>query len=157
MARRSWPDAAPRAASACRPDRAGPRADRAISPYRGARASGVLAIVTLKRRAEFQRVRGGARHSTAAFLLECKPRAVGEGGDPGPRFGFTITKKIGNAVTRNRIRRRLKAALAGLASGTARAGMDYVIVARPASHDCAFGDLVRDLETAFARTSKKRS
>lgn len=115
-----------------------------------------MAIVTLKRRAEFQRVRGGARYSTAAFLLECKPRPPGEILEQGARFGFTITKKIGNAVTRNRIRRRLKAAIAGLPPGTARAGVDYVIVARPESRDRAFSDLVGDLETAFARTTSKR-
>ena len=116
-----------------------------------------MAIVTLKRRAEFQRIRGGTRTSTAAFLMEAKPRAAVGAGDAGPRFGFTITKKIGNAVVRNRIRRRLKAALAGLPPGTARDGVDYVIVARAPALDCAFGDLVSHLATALGRAHGQRS
>ena len=118
-----------------------------------------MAIVTLRRRAEFQRVRGGARYSTRTFLLECKarPPSLDQGEIAGPRFGFTITKKIGNAVVRNRIRRRLKGALAGLSARCARPGFDYVIVARGPALDCPFADLVVDLETAFARTAKPTS
>lgn len=117
-------------------------------------ASGVVAIVTLKRRAEFQRVRGGARYSAPAFLLECKARPEGQNFGQDPRFGFTITKKIGNAVVRNRIRRRLRGAIAGMVQRSARPGFDYVIVARAPAFDCPFADLVADLETAFARTAK---
>lgn len=123
----------------------------------GRQASSVVAIVTLKRRAEFQRVRGGARYSARSFLLECKARPPNEKGEQGPRFGFTITKKIGNAVVRNRIRRRLRGAIAGLVQGSARPGFDYVIVARAAALDCPFAELVTDLETAFARTAKMRT
>lgn len=47
-----------------------------------------------------------------------------------PRVGFTVTKKVGNAVVRNRIRRRLKEALRVHAAGDMRPGSDYVIVGR---------------------------
>lgn len=102
-------------------------------------------LVTLKRRAEFLRIRGGARWSGAGFLLEAKPAAAA---GP-PRFGFTVTKKLGNAVLRNRIRRRLKEAVRLAQAANARHDFDYVVVARPAAADLAFLRLVRDVTTAL--------
>jgi ribonuclease P protein component len=111
-------------------------------------------LVTLKKRAEFLRVRGGARWSTASFVLETKPRPDAPGDDaagPGPRFGFTVTKKLGKAVDRNRIRRRLKSALAGLGSEHARAGHDYVLIARAPALSRPFAELKKELEDALHR------
>ena len=70
--------------------------------------------------------------------------------EQGVRFGFTVTKKLGNAVKRNRIRRRLKAAIAELAPGAAKSGYDYVVVARSAAFDRPFADIRADLSRAFA-------
>lgn len=67
----------------------------------------------------------------------------------GPRFGFTVTKKLGNAVTRNRIRRRLKAAITQLCGAHAMLGYDYVVVARSAAFDRPYSDIVADLTKAF--------
>jgi ribonuclease P protein component len=108
-----------------------------------------VALTTLKKRAEFLRLRGGARFATPSFVLETKPRAEGSSGEA--RFGFTVTKKIGGAVVRNRIRRRLKSAVAALAPKLARADHDYVLVARLAAYDRAFPDLKKDLERALQR------
>ncbi len=121
---------------------------------------------TLKTRAEFQRVRGGGRATSAAFVLEGKPRHRAQQDTVtyvpnaasqflGPRFGFTITKKIGNAVTRNRIRRRLRAALQQLAAG-ANPVADYVIVARPAAAEQNFAALLADLRRALAKVDSHR-
>ena len=118
------------------------------------------AIVTLKLRAEFQRVRGGGRASMPAFLLEGKPRPPPADGVPasvGPRFGLTITKKLGNAVVRNRIRRRFKAALAGLAATHAAPDMDYVVVARSPAFDQDFAALAADLKNALRRVEAART
>jgi ribonuclease P protein component len=104
---------------------------------------------TLKSRPEFLAVRGGRRSSTPAFLIEMKERPLAPNGADGARFGFTITKKIGNAVTRNRIRRRLKAAFAGSAAQNARPTCDYVIVARIAALDRPFALLLEDVARAF--------
>lgn len=65
------------------------------------------------------------------------------------RFGFTVTKKLGNAVKRNRIRRRLKAAIAELAPSAAKSGYDYVVVARSAAFDRPFAGIRADLIRAF--------
>lgn len=108
-----------------------------------------MKIATLKRRAEFLRVRGGGRWSGQAFVLEAKARSAGSG-VTGPRFGFTITKKLGNAVVRNRIRRRLKAVLQQVA-GSASLEHDYVVIARPPAADHAFEDLKADMVRALAR------
>ncbi len=94
-------------------------------------------------------MRGGARYATPAFVMEAKLRP--EDGDPGagPRFGFTVTKALGAAVVRNRIRRRLKAAVVELADHCARAGHDYVLIARAPALKRPFSDLKKDLERAF--------
>ena len=113
-----------------------------------------MAIATLKRRSEFLRLRGGGRASTSAFVVEGKART--ERTEAGPRFGFTVTKKIGNAVVRNRIRRRLKAAISGLTAGRARTGFDYVIIAREAALERPFAQLKTDLEGAFERVHDNR-
>jgi len=112
-----------------------------------------VALETLKKRAEFLRLRGGARFATPSFVLETRPRAGGRGASAtaGARFGFTVTKKLGGAVVRNRIRRRLKAAVAEVAPDLARPDHDYVLVARTAALDCAFDMLKKDLERALQR------
>lgn len=112
-----------------------------------------MALVTLKARAEFLAVRGGARFASPAFVIETRPRAEKPGAVAvsGPRFGFTITKKIGNAVTRNRIRRRLKAALVALSDRCASPLHDYVVIARQPAFDIPFATLQKDLERALQR------
>lgn len=113
-----------------------------------------MPLATLKKRAEFLRVRGGARWSCTCFTLEGKPRPPGHGGSEeygGPRFGFTVTKKLGGAVVRNRIRRRLKSAALELADGCAYAGFDYVLIARQAALVRPFAALKKDLEDALHR------
>lgn len=101
----------------------------------------------LKKRAEFKSVARGVRTERPGFVLQalCEPTA----GIP-PRFGFTVTKRIGNAVERNRIRRRLKAAVSERLAA-ARAGCDYVLVGRRAALSRPYPDLLGDLEVAFER------
>ncbi|MEO1206829.1 MAG: ribonuclease P protein component [Pseudomonadota bacterium] len=131
-------------------------------------------VVTLKSRREFLRVRGGRRFSSDAFLLEGKLRGdtsrssgkedpaapvafhAGPPGYDGPRFGFTITKKIGNAVTRNRIRRRLKSAIAEILPLTDDMGTrcDYVVVARKAAEQKPYSDLVEDVKRAVLQVNR---
>ena len=118
-----------------------------------------MALATLKRRSEFLRIRGGQRWSCAAFVIEAKPR---QDLDPASssgtaRFGFTVTRKIGPAVTRNRIRRRLREALRILPPGTARDGWDYVVVARPGTATIAFADLQNLLSAALGKLHVDRT
>jgi ribonuclease P protein component len=108
-------------------------------------------VTTLKRRSEYLRVRKGARCATAAFVLEAKARDGSTRPVEGPRFGYTVTRQIGKAVERNRIRRRLKAAVRDAAANHANGEFDYVLIARRAALTSQFAALVGELARAFAR------
>jgi ribonuclease P protein component len=107
-------------------------------------------LVTLKRRPEFLNVRGGGRWATPAFVLEGKRRdsAIAYAA---PRFGFTVSKQVGGAVERNRIKRRLKAATRDVLLEHAQRDYDYVLIARRPALDAAFAALVSDLAEALKR------
>lgn len=112
-------------------------------------------LATLRKRREFLRLRGGARWSGKAFVLEGKKRV--EGMAPGIRFGFTISKKVGLAHERNRMRRRLSHALRATPLPAALADWDCVIVARRPALDVPFDVLVGDFTIALARLADPRS
>ncbi|SHG93506.1 ribonuclease P protein component [Kaistia soli DSM 19436] len=100
----------------------------------------------LKKRAEFLAAAGGARASRRGFLLQKRDRDS----EAGPRFGFTVTKKMGNSPERNRIRRRLREAVRLVAAPHASARSDYVLIGRRAALSQPFEDLVRDLISGLA-------
>ena len=105
----------------------------------------------LKRRADFVRAASGKRFHGEAFSLQAVARPQPEVASEAARIGFTVTKKIGTAVVRNRLRRRLKAALRTLDDLPARPGHDYVLVARPAALSLAFAALQAEALRAFGR------
>lgn len=72
-------------------------------------------------------------------------------GDDGVRVGFTVTRKMGGAVVRNRIKRRLRAAVREIAPLHAEAGCDYVLIARRAAFDRNYADLLDDTKRALLR------
>ena len=126
---------------------------------RATAAKGAIAsLTTLKVRAEFLRVRKGARWAGPAFVLEAKERNCGPDDQAAarqePRFGFTVTRQIGKAVERNRIRRRLKAAVRGVSQDHARGNFDYVLIARKPALTSAFGAIVSDLVKALERVHR---
>ncbi len=108
----------------------------------------------LKKRAEFLRVAKGRRFFTPAFALQAAQRLPDMAAEL-PRFGFTVTKKTGNSVERNRIRRRLREALKQTRAMDARPGCDYVIVAQRMALARPFADLVTDVERAVAEINAK--
>ncbi len=114
---------------------------RSIDRADGAKAPHQDSYGRLRKRAEFLAVRRGEKRRGRLFLLEVLDR--GDAGEP--RVGFTVTKKVGNAVTRNRIRRRLKEAIRTQAARDMAAGSDYVIVGRREVIDAPFGVLKAEL------------
>jgi ribonuclease P protein component len=101
----------------------------------------------MKTRPEFLRAAQARRQGTSGFLLQARARADG---NPAVQIGFTASKKIGNAVMRNRAKRRLRALARAVMPAMAQPGWDYVLVARPgATVERAFADLLRDLEGAM--------
>jgi ribonuclease P protein component len=106
----------------------------------------------LRRRADFLRV-AGARRKWAApgLILQASPQSEPDPEHP-VRVGFTASRKVGNAVMRNRARRRLKAVVAELVGRHAKPGYDLVLIARTATCTCPFEDLKRDLLQGLKRT-----
>ena len=86
-------------------------------------------------------MRRGDKRRGRLFLLEALDRGDAEP----PRFGLTVTRKVGNAVVRNRIRRRLKEAVRIAAGDDMAPGSDYVIVGRREVLDAPFDDIKREL------------
>ena len=114
-----------------------------------------MKLITIKSRGDFQRVRGGVKFNAPAFLLDSKARSATDAGDD-PRFGFTITKKVGGAVERNRMRRRLKEAVRQLPDDLARSNFDYVVVARRALLERPFTDICADVAAALTHVHRER-
>jgi len=102
----------------------------------------------LKTRADFLRAAKGRRLRMPCFSLQMIAQPEAAAAEP-PRFGFTVTKKLGKAVLRNRIRRRLKEAVRR-APLSARPGHDYVILAQPAALTEDFAQLQRQISQAIA-------
>jgi len=109
----------------------------------------------LKNRSEFLAVQAGEKRRGSTFLLEVLDRKSPE---TEPRVGFAVTKRPGNAVERNRMRRRLKEAVRLSAGVAMKPGHDYVIVARRDVLDTAFPKLQSLLAERIEGTAKpKRS
>jgi ribonuclease P protein component len=102
----------------------------------------------LLKRAEFLAVRRGEKRRGRLFLVEALDR--GDGGNP--RVGYTVTKKVGNAVVRNRVRRRLREAVRTHAADDMTPGSDYVIVGRKDVLSAPFGQLKAELSRRFRTT-----
>lgn len=104
----------------------------------------------LRKRAQFLAAARARRQATAGFLLQARRREPDEGAE-GVRVGFTCSKKVGNAVTRNRARRRLREVARAVLPDLGRPGWDYVLVGRPeATVARPFADLLADLTAAMA-------
>lgn len=102
----------------------------------------------LRKRAEFLRAASARRQGMPGFLLQARER----GDEGGFRVGYTCSKKLGNAVARNRAKRRLRAVARAVMPQAARPGWDYVLVGRPqATIARDFTDLCADLRAALAR------
>jgi ribonuclease P protein component len=111
----------------------------------------------LRRRADFRAASSGLRTSAGGFVLQARLR----GDDDGVRVGFTVSRQVGNAVERNRVRRRLReiVKLAGdvEASEGMRKGHDYVLIGRRAALTLPFADMQRQFGTALRRVHSPES
>jgi len=101
----------------------------------------------LRQRADFVAAASGIKAPAGAFVLQARNRR-----DQGPaRFGLTVSKKVGTAVERNRVRRRLREIVRLSTANRLRAGHDYVLIGRRAALSLPFGELVQDFEGALRR------
>ena len=117
------------------------------------RPSHMIPISRLKRRKDFLRISHKGQKSALPGLVLQTLR----GPHPNPtsptniRVGFTVTKKIGNAIKRNRTRRRLKAAASEVMTTHAKKNTDYVLIGRSGTLKRPFTLLVEDLATAMQK------
>jgi ribonuclease P protein component len=101
----------------------------------------------LRQRADFLATATGAKAPVTGFVLQALDRR-----EDGPvRVGFTVSKKVGNAVERNRVRRRLREVVRLAPAARMRPGHDYVLVGRRAALAMPFHRLIEDFDQALRR------
>jgi ribonuclease P protein component len=105
----------------------------------------------LRQRADFLAAATGVRAPASGFVLQAVDRR-----EDGPvRVGFTVSKKVGNAVERNRVRRRLREVIRLSSEARMRPGHDYVLIGRRAALELPFDRLVEDFARALGRVHGK--
>ncbi|MGQ3298497.1 ribonuclease P protein component [Reyranella sp.] len=104
----------------------------------------------LPNRSDFLRVQAGRRCAMPGFVLQTAP-VPAELGGPAIRVGFTVSRKVGNAVVRNRVRRRLREIARQIIPGSARADHDYVLVGRQGAIGRDFLAMKAELQEALRR------
>ncbi|MFC3593777.1 ribonuclease P protein component [Novosphingobium piscinae] len=107
-----------------------------------------LAPAVLTRRADFLAANRGLRVARPGFVLLARPNGGGQ-----MRFGITVTKKIGNAVVRNRMKRRFRALLRELLPLAGLAGTDHVLIGREGGIERDFSLLREELRAALSRAA----
>jgi ribonuclease P protein component len=113
----------------------------------------VPAVERLRKRVDFVAAAAGSKAPAAAFVLQARQRL-----DAGaPRVGFTVSKKVGNSVVRNRVRRRLREVVRLCDATRLRTGNDYVVIGRRAALSLPFEKLVAEFSGALTRIHKARA
>jgi ribonuclease P protein component len=101
----------------------------------------------LKRRQDFVAAARASYAAMPGMVVQMRLR----GDDGPPRVGFTATKKIGNAVVRNRVKRRLRELARLKLEALARPGHDYVLIGRAPTVERAYAELEKDFNSALKR------
>ena len=124
------------------------------------------ALRPLRTRRQFLAVKAARSKSVMpGLILQARRRPLAEdeqmepctnGAERPVRVGFTVSRKVGNAVRRNRVKRRLRSVARSVLILAGRPGYDYVLIGRKGTVDREYADLLGDLETALERVSRGR-
>jgi ribonuclease P protein component len=107
--------------------------------------------VTLTKRSDFLAANRGKRAPMPGFVLLVRPR---EDDDPTMRIGFTVTKKIGNAVIRNRMKRRFRALARDALPDHGIRGADHVLIGRAGGIERDYASLTAELRRALKKLAQ---
>lgn len=102
----------------------------------------------MKKRSDFLAANRGKRYAAPGFVLLVHDR---RDDDPAKRLGITITKKVGNAVVRNRMRRRFRALAAEMLETLGKSGADHVLIGRDGGIERDFGLLRAEMAKALRK------
>jgi ribonuclease P protein component len=112
-------------------------------------------LARLKTRADFLRVAATRRRAVRrGFVLQAATQPSAGEAATALRVGFTASRRVGNAVMRNRAKRRLRAAATAVLPRAGRAGTDYVLIARQETGGRPYAELVGDLESALHQIAR---
>ena len=89
--------------------------------------------------------------ATTGFVLLVRPRGDE---DPAMRLGLTVSKKVGNAVVRNRMKRRFREVARAVLPEAGIAGADHVLIGRAGGIERPYAELVADLKRALAKVAR---
>lgn len=109
-----------------------------------------VAVGRVRRRQDFLAANRGVRVPLPPFVL-----LVNVGGHGMMRVGFTVSRKVGNAVRRNRVRRRLRAAARQLLPLQGIAGADHIFIARPMTTEPPFSELLAHVEKGLKKARQR--
>ena len=107
-----------------------------------------MTLETIRKRADFLAANRGIRVARPGFVLLAQPN-----GGRGLRFGVTVTKKVGNAVVRNRMKRRFRELLRAALPGEGLTDHDHVVIGRDGGIERDFALLRDELSQALARAT----
>ena len=128
-----------------------------IAADRGSQPAVSSRLNVLKKRADFTRAARAAHIAKPGFVLQMRARRDDEPAVDGYRVGFTCSKKVGNAVARNRAKRRLREITRLTLPSHGRSGMDYVLIGRKGvTADMPFSALLNDLAAALQTLHKRQ-
>jgi ribonuclease P protein component len=116
-----------------------------------ARPQETLRLISIRKRSDFLAANAASRVATPGFVLLVRKR---NDGDTAMRLGITVTKKIGNAVIRNRMKRRFREIARAVIATNGANGSDHILIGRAGGVERDFAALKADLANALSKATR---